>query len=108
MFVTIQFESEDKLPFYEPVNIFYIQQIEYVDVTDIDLGCLLKMKDGRELFTPETMDILKPRLDDYSRQYCSILLSQVAAETQANIMKEQHRRKIEATHSKPTKKKKVK
>lgn len=94
MFVSIKFETETGTVFYEPVNLYYITHVRYADVKNPDAGCILVMRDGREHFTVDTMDIVHPMLLEKSAEYGAMVISMVASEQMLMAIDNEERGKV--------------
>jgi len=94
MFVGIKFASTDGIEYFEPINIFYIQQLKFFNVKNPDGGCYVVMKDGQHHYTPESMDILLPKIKEEYINSSAIILSQLGAEVNQMILDEDKRKKV--------------
>lgn len=77
MLCGIIFLDDKGLQFIEHINVAEINRLSFRDPRNIDAGTYIYMRNNDVLYTPETMDILAPRIEMTWREAASILMADI-------------------------------
>lgn len=80
MFLGVKFITDKGVEYIEPINVCHVIRISYIDIKNVDAGVSLHMRNGDVLPTPETMDIIAPKIESVWREAAQIVLTQLAFE----------------------------
>lgn len=80
MFLGVRFTDNKGTDYIEPINVCHVIRLAYIDIKNVDAGVYLHMRNGDVLPTPETMDILAPKIEAVWKEAAQIVLTQLAFE----------------------------
>jgi hypothetical protein len=96
MLCGIIFIDEKGMQFIEHINVAEINRLAFRDPRNIDAGTYIYMRNNDILYTPETMDIIAPRIQETWREAAAVLMADIYFR-----MAQEEQREIELRKKKP-------
>ena len=80
MFLNVTVQDNRGRSWVEVINPFHISRVKQWDLKNIDAGCVIFMKSGDQLYTPEPIDVMHIRIDEVIQGLSASVIMQVAGE----------------------------